>query len=109
MATPTTILTKSPIISTLPLLTRGLPSLPSPTVNPQAPVAKWILTTSAAVAGIVHVGGVTRLTKSGLSMTDWKPLGSLPPMTEEEWEVEFARYRTYPGWQQRRGLAVEEL
>jgi len=58
---------------------------------------------------MVHIGGVTRLTKSGLSMTDWKPLGSRPPMTLEEWTVEFERYKQYPEWQQRQSMTLDEF
>ena len=45
------------------------------------------------MAGMVNVGGMTRLTKSGLSMTTWKPFGSLPPIGEDEWRIEFERYK----------------
>lgn len=61
------------------------------------------------VAGMVTVGGITRITKSGLSMTDWKVQGSLPPMTPEEWEKEFERYKTFPEWQQRQSMTVDEF
>lgn len=45
----------------------------------------------------VLLGGVTRLTESGLSMTDWHPVkGVKPPVTEEEWEAEFERYKQFP-------------
>ncbi len=91
------------------LMKTGLPYHLSSSLNPYAPVAKWILGTSGLVAGMVHVGGVTRLTKSGLSMTDWKPLGSLPPMTPQEWEVEFERYKQFPEWQQRKSMTVEDF
>ncbi|GFH51454.1 hypothetical protein CTEN210_07930 [Chaetoceros tenuissimus] len=91
------------------LVKRGLPALNSTPLNPYAPVAKWIIGTSGLVAGMVHIGGVTRLTKSGLSMTDWKPLGSLPPITDEEWAAEFERYKQFPEWQQRKSMTVEEF
>eukprot|EP00559_Dactyliosolen_fragilissimus_P006649 CAMPEP_0184866590 /NCGR_PEP_ID=MMETSP0580-20130426/22830_1 /TAXON_ID=1118495 /ORGANISM="Dactyliosolen fragilissimus" /LENGTH=455 /DNA_ID=CAMNT_0027366333 /DNA_START=129 /DNA_END=1496 /DNA_ORIENTATION=- len=97
------------ICSNSQLIQKGLPSLHSKVLNPYAPVAKWILTTSGLVAGMVHVGGVTRLTKSGLSMTDWKPLGSLPPMNKDEWTQEFNRYKTFPEWQQRKSMTLEEF
>jgi cytochrome c oxidase assembly protein subunit 15 len=42
-------------------------------------------------------------------MTDWKPLGSRPPMTTEEWEIEFDRYKTYPEWQQRQNMSLDEF
>ena len=61
------------------------------------------------VVGMIHVGGVTRLTQSGLSMTTWSPLGSLPPITQEEWEKEFARYKTYPEWQQRQSMTLSDF
>jgi len=54
-------------------------------------VAAWLLGCGGLVAGMVSVGGLTRLTRSGLSMTDWKLRGSLPPRTLAEWETEFER------------------
>jgi cytochrome c oxidase assembly protein subunit 15 len=93
----------------VPLISKGLPYHLSTPLNPYAPVAKWILGTSGLVAGMVHIGGVTRLTKSGLSMTDWKPFGSLPPMNEADWMVEFDRYKTFPEWQQRKTMTLEEF
>lgn len=61
------------------------------------------------VAGMVTVGGVTRLTRSGLSMTDWKLQGSFPPMNDEEWQKEFDRYKTFPEWQQRKSMTIGEF
>mmetsp|Transcript_13364 Transcript_13364/g.15357 ORF Transcript_13364/g.15357 Transcript_13364/m.15357 type:complete len:438 (+) Transcript_13364:41-1354(+) len=90
------------------LLKKGLPSSTKQN-NPHASVAHWLLGTAAVVGGIVHVGGVTRLTKSGLSMTDWKPFGSLPPRTTEAWEVEFERYKTFPEYQQRQSMDLEDF
>lgn len=86
-----------------------LPYLARLATNPHASVGKWILGTGGLVAGMVHVGGVTRLTKSGLSMTDWKPLGGLPPLTTEEWTVEFERYKQFPEWQQRQSMTLDEF
>ncbi len=89
---------------------RSLSSAPAaPSTDSTKPLAYWLFGVSALVAGMVTVGGVTRLTRSGLSMTDWKLQGSLPPMTPEEWEVEFARYKTFPEWQQRKSMTVEEF
>ncbi|KAJ5125819.1 Cytochrome c oxidase assembly protein COX15 [Penicillium atrosanguineum] len=60
-------------------------------------VAYWLLGSAASVFGIVIFGGLTRLTESGLSITEWKPVtGSLPPMNAEDWESEFAKYRASP-------------
>ncbi|OAP65197.1 hypothetical protein AYL99_01169 [Fonsecaea erecta] len=60
-------------------------------------VAYWLLGSAASVFGIVVFGGLTRLTESGLSITEWKPVtGSLPPMSDADWESEFAKYRSSP-------------
>ena len=91
------------------MLQKGLPAVTNATHNQYAPAGKWILGTAASVVGMIHVGGVTRLTKSGLSMTDWSPLGSLPPITQEEWEKEFARYKTFPEWQQRKSMTLSDF
>ena len=88
---------------------RGLPVLASPALNPHAPVGRWILSTSGLVLAMVHIGGVTRLTKSGLSMTNWKPHMEVPPMTTEEWDVEFERYKTYPEHAQRKSMTLDEF
>lgn len=53
----------------------------------------WMFGVSAAVFGMVAVGGYTRLTRSGLSMTDWRPQGRKLPSTDEEWDVEFDKYK----------------
>eukprot|EP00978_Attheya_sp_CCMP212_P021838 scaffold64187_cov57-Attheya_sp.AAC.2 len=91
------------------LVQKGLPALTSSATNVHAPVAKWILATGGLVVGMVHVGGVTRLTKSGLSMTDWKPLGSLPPLSQAEWQTEFDRYQQFPEFQQRKSMTLSEF
>ncbi|KAL3234611.1 Cytochrome c oxidase assembly protein COX15 [Nakaseomyces bracarensis] len=60
-------------------------------------VAYWLIGTSGLVFGIVILGGLTRLTESGLSITEWRPiLGALPPLSQAEWEEEFAKYRESP-------------
>jgi cytochrome c oxidase assembly protein subunit 15 len=57
-------------------------------------IAIWLLTCSAMVALMVVIGGATRLTESGLSMTEWRPLiGWIPPLSEVEWQRVFDRYR----------------
>lgn len=61
----------------------------------------WLLGTSGLVFGIVVLGGLTRLTESGLSITEWKPVtGAIPPLNEEEWEIEFAKYKDSPEFKQ---------
>ncbi|BCR92637.1 cytochrome c oxidase assembly protein cox15 [Aspergillus chevalieri] len=60
-------------------------------------VAYWLLGSAVSVFGIVIFGGLTRLTESGLSITEWRPVtGSLPPMNDEDWESEFSKYRESP-------------
>ena len=67
---------------------------PAPRVS--AGVAPWLLGCAGMVFGMVCLGGATRLTRSGLSMTDWKFFGRFPPTTEAEWELEFAKYKQFP-------------
>ena len=60
-------------------------------------LANWLYGVGAMVVVIVIVGGITRLTESGLSITQWQPVeGILPPMSESAWEAEFALYRQTP-------------
>lgn len=57
-------------------------------------VGIWLLIIAVLIALIVIVGGLTRLTESGLSITEWRPVtGMLPPLSDEAWEAEFALYR----------------
>lgn len=73
------------------------------------PVAYWLFGMSGLVAGMISIGGITRLTRSGLSMTDWKLQGSLPPMNLEEWTAEFDRYKKFPEYQQRQSMTLDEF
>jgi len=60
-------------------------------------LANWLLMVAALVVLIVMVGGITRLTESGLSITQWNPVtGVLPPIGEAQWQAEFAKYRATP-------------
>jgi heme a synthase len=52
---------------------------------------------SVLVFSVIVVGGVTRLTESGLSITEWRPItGILPPLSQDEWMVEFNKYKETP-------------
>ncbi|MBV9290227.1 MAG: COX15/CtaA family protein [Hyphomicrobiales bacterium] len=63
----------------------------------RAPVRLWLLAVAALVFVMVIVGGATRLTESGLSITEWKPVtGVLPPLGAAEWQAEFERYQQIP-------------
>jgi cytochrome c oxidase assembly protein subunit 15 len=69
----------------------------NPDVARHRRVAIWLLTVCALVFCMVVLGGVTRLTGSGLSMTDWRPVtGVLPPLSEAAWAEEFASYQASP-------------
>ena len=60
-------------------------------------VAAWLFLCAALVFAIVLVGGITRLTRSGLSIVEWQPLiGVLPPLSQADWEMLFAKYRETP-------------
>jgi cytochrome c oxidase assembly protein subunit 15 len=64
-------------------------------------VAAWLLVCAALVGAMVVVGGVTRLTRSGLSIAEWQPLvGALPPLSAADWEALFAKYRETPEFRQ---------
>ncbi len=68
--------------------------------NPNRAIALWLLACCAIVFCMIVLGGVTRLTGSGLSMTDWKPiLGILPPLDEADWLARFEMYRQSPEFQ----------
>ncbi len=60
-------------------------------------VRAWLIVTILLVALMVVVGGATRLTGSGLSITEWKPvLGAIPPLGDAAWADEFAKYQASP-------------
>jgi hypothetical protein len=76
--------------------TAGSSSSSLPTLTTPA-VANWLYISSGVVFFIIVVGGVTRLTESGLSITEWEPVkGILPPIGEEQWAVEWEKYKVTP-------------
>jgi cytochrome c oxidase assembly protein subunit 15 len=88
--------------------TKGLTGNPTPAAGQAHPsaIARWLLAIALLVVLMVGVGGITRLTESGLSITEWKPVtGALPPLTEAQWEAEFAAYRQIPEYVQVNGPA----
>ena len=87
----------------------SLPYLTRLAENPYAHTGQWILGTAGLVVGMIQVGAVTRLTQSGLSMTTWSPLGSLPPMTHDAWQEEFERYKQFPEWEQRQSMTLRDF
>jgi cytochrome c oxidase assembly protein subunit 15 len=65
--------------------------------RPLTPVRMWLYLLAALVVAMVAVGGATRLTGSGLSITEWRPVtGAIPPLSEGAWLAEFERYRASP-------------
>lgn len=74
-------------------------------------IARWLGVLFLLVLAMIVVGGLTRLTDSGLSITEWKPLtGAIPPLSAEMWAIEFDKYRTIPEYQlQNRGMTLGEF
>lgn len=74
-------------------------------------VGLWLLACCAVLLALVMLGGATRLTGSGLSIVDWRPVtGVLPPMSEAAWMVELDKYRQSPEYQKvNRGMSLDEF
>lgn len=69
----------------------------------------WLLLLFALVAAMILVGGLTRLTDSGLSITEWRPVtGAVPPLSEADWAAEFAKYQQSPQYRHlNQGMTIE--
>ncbi len=78
---------------------------------PHRPVALWLLGCCALVFCMVVVGGVTRLTHSGLSIVEWQPLvGTLPPLDDAQWQVTFDKYKLTPEYREvNKGMSLDEF
>jgi len=74
-------------------------------------VATWLLLCCALLFAMIVVGGITRLTHSGLSMVEWQPLvGTLPPLDQTQWEEVFHKYQQTPEYQQvNQGMSLAEF
>src|SRR5436309_8415928 len=69
-------------------------------------LSRFLLVVAALVFAMVVVGGITRLTESGLSITEWKPIsGAIPPLSKEDWQRAFDLYRQTPQYQEVAGPA----
>lgn len=85
--------------------------------SPPAPVARrralrlWLWSVAALILLMVVVGGATRLTESGLSIVEWQPVtGTLPPISQAEWQAEFTKYQAIPQYQLlNRGMTLDEF
>jgi len=77
----------------------------------QKPIAVWLLVCCALVFAMVVVGGVTRLTHSGLSIVEWQPIiGTIPPLSQNDWEVLFEKYHQTPQYKKvNLGMSLEEF
>jgi heme a synthase len=75
------------------------------------PLRLWLWSIAAMTLAVLVVGGITRLTQSGLSIVDWQPfMGVIPPLGEAQWRETFELYRQYPEYQQlRRGMTLDEF
>lgn len=87
-----------------------VPASPPHSKARPAALAAWLYVVAAMVVGMVVVGGITRLTESGLSITVWEPItGAIPPLTEAQWAREFALYRETPQFRYESGPAGMDL
>ena len=80
--------------------------------SPARPLAlsHWLLAVAALVFLMVVVGGITRLTESGLSITEWKPIsGAIPPVTNDDWQRAFEAYKQTPEYREINGPAGMDL
>ncbi|MBL4594750.1 MAG: COX15/CtaA family protein [Flavobacteriales bacterium] len=69
--------------------------------NTHKPIIIWLLTGCALIFLMVVIGGITRLTNSGLSMVDWKLImGMVPPLNEQDWIETFNKYKQFPEYQE---------
>src|SRR3546814_17812330 len=74
-------------------------------------ISRWLLAIAALVFLMVVIGGITRLTESGLSMVRWEPVsGVVPPLNDAEWQAEFEAYKAYPEYRKvNRGMSLAEF
>jgi cytochrome c oxidase assembly protein subunit 15 len=75
------------------------------------PIAYWLLTCCALVFAMVVLGGVTRLTGSGLSMVEWEPIvGTVPPLSQTQWQDTYHKYQQTPEYRKKNlGMSLEEF
>ena len=74
-------------------------------------VRAWLIIVAALIFTTLIVGGATRLTESGLSITEWKPVtGVLPPLSQGDWQAEFDKYRQIPQYRElNRGMTLDQF
>ena len=93
------------------MVASAIPHQPVDTRSPRPlALARWLLAVATLVLVMVAVGGITRLTESGLSITEWKPVtGALPPLSEADWQAEFDLYKQTGEYQNVSGPAGMDL
>jgi heme a synthase len=89
----------------------GGPALTRNSAPASRAISVWLWCVAGLVFAMVLVGGATRLTESGLSIVEWKPVtGAIPPLGEADWRAEFAKYKTIPQYEQlNQGMSLEEF
>src|SRR5512139_1705306 len=95
--------------STLPSPQARAAALPPSSAGHERAIAAWLLACCLLVFAMIVVGGVTRLTHSGLSITEWQPIvGTLPPLSEADWQQAFDKYKATPEYQQvNKGMSLD--
>ena len=80
-------------------------------ISDRIQIRAWLICLSVLLVFMILVGGLTRLTDSGLSITEWKPiLGAFPPVTEQAWDLEFEKYKLIPEYiLQNSGMLLSEF
>lgn len=89
-----------------------MPTAPSSSRHPPTSraIAWWLVVCAAMIFVMVVIGGATRLTESGLSMVEWKPLHMVPPLNQAQWQSEFEAYQTSPEYKfKNAGMAIEDF
>ncbi len=91
--------------------TEGMPLARVPQTRSLSAVRAWIYLLAVLVVLMVAVGGATRLTGSGLSITEWRPVtGAIPPLTEQAWLIEFEKYRQISQYElMNKGMTLSEF
>lgn len=79
--------------------------------HPHKALIYWLFTGCVFIALMVVIGGITRLTNSGLSMTDWQLIsGAIPPLNEVQWQETFEQYKQFPEYQKvNKGMSLSEF
>ena len=72
-------------------------------------VGAWLLGTSLGTFGLIVYGGYTRLKRAGLSMVQWRPLTFTRPSSEEQWEIEYAKYQEFPEFKTSPDITLDDF